>query len=79
MRSLFLFIFITFFILVSISITEIYLKYLGLGDPVRYDSNLIYGYAPKINQKNELIFLEQVPRQGGMRGAPGRSNLTTPR
>ena len=55
MRSLFLFIFITFFILVSISLTEIYLKYLGLGDPVRYDSNLIYGYAPKINQKKSRL------------------------
>ena len=55
MRSLFLFIFITFFILVSISLTEIYLKYLGLGDPVRYDSNYIYGYAPKENQKKERL------------------------
>ena len=55
MRSLFLFIFITFFTLVSISLTEIYLKSLGLGDPVRYDSNYIYGYAPKENQKKERL------------------------
>tara|TARA_E500000178_G_C16986431_1_gene738481 strand:+ start:440 stop:1330 length:891 start_codon:yes stop_codon:yes gene_type:complete len=51
MRSLF--IFISFFIVVSICLTEIYLRYLGLGDPVRYDSNYIYGYAPKENQKKE--------------------------
>ena len=55
MRSLFIFIFISFFILVSISLTEIYLRYLGLGDPVRYDSNYIYGYAPKENQKKERL------------------------
>jgi glycosidase len=55
MRSLFIFIFISFFIVVSICLTEIYLRYLGLGDPVRYDSNYIYGYAPKENQKKERL------------------------
>ncbi len=49
----FLFIFISFFIIVSIYLTELYLKYVGLGDPVRYDSNYIYGYAPKENQRKE--------------------------
>ena len=49
----FIFIFISFFLLVSITLTELYLKYIGLGDPVRYDSNYIYGYAPKENQKKE--------------------------
>ena len=34
-------------------ITEIYLKNLGLGDPVRYDSNILYGYAPKTEQKKK--------------------------
>ena len=45
---------ITFFIFIFLSIvtiiTELYLSKLGLGDPVRYDSNFIYGYAPKENQ-----------------------------
>ena len=49
----FLFIFISFFFIVSIYLTELYLKYVGLGDPVRYDSNYIYGYAPKENQRKE--------------------------
>ena len=39
----------------SILLTETYLRYIGLGDPVRYDSNLIYGYAPKENQKKERL------------------------
>ena len=45
---------ITFFIFIFLFtvtiITELYLSKLGLGDPVRYDSNFIYGYAPKENQ-----------------------------
>lgn len=36
-------------------LTEIYLKKTGLGDPVRYDSNILYGYSPKINQKKKRI------------------------
>ena len=35
--------------------TEMYLRYVGLGDPIRYDSDYIYGYAPKINQKKQRI------------------------
>ena len=35
-------------------LTEIYLKYIGLGDPIIYDSNFVYGYAPRANQKNRL-------------------------
>ncbi len=38
------------FIAITTLSTEIYLNYVGLGDPVRYDSNYMYGYAPKINQ-----------------------------
>ena len=49
----FLFIFISVILFISISLTEFYLRYIGLGDPVRYDSNYIYGYAPKENQKKE--------------------------
>lgn len=36
-------------------ITELYLKKLGLGDPVRYDSNIFYGYSPKENQKKSRL------------------------
>ena len=32
-------------------LTEIYLKYVGLGDPIIYDVNYVYGYAPRENQK----------------------------
>ncbi len=49
------FLFISAFLIVSISLTEFYLRYIGLGDPVRYDSNYIYGYAPKENQKKERL------------------------
>ena len=38
-------------ILFVTTITELYLKNLGLGDPIRYDSNIFYGYSPKANQK----------------------------
>lgn len=38
-------------ILLVTAISEFYLRNLGLGDPVRYDSNILYGYSPKINQK----------------------------
>ena len=41
---------ISLIILTPIISTEIYLKYIGLGDPIRYDSNYAYGYSPKINQ-----------------------------
>ena len=50
---------ISFFILILITIitifTELYLANLGLGDPIRYDSNYIYGYAPKENQSKSRI------------------------
>lgn len=32
-------------------LSEIYLKYVGLGDPIIYDVNYVYGYAPRENQK----------------------------
>ena len=34
---------------------ELYLSKVGLGDPIRYDSNYIYGYAPKENQSKSRI------------------------
>jgi lysophospholipase L1-like esterase len=48
---------IYFSILISVStlLTETYLRYIGLGDPIRYDSNYIYGYAPKKNQKKKRL------------------------
>tara|TARA_A100001011_G_scaffold212071_1_gene220277 strand:- start:1582 stop:2493 length:912 start_codon:yes stop_codon:yes gene_type:complete len=45
-----LFILLPIILLVTI-ISEFYLRNLGLGDPIRYDSNILYGYSPKINQK----------------------------
>lgn len=54
MRFYFSIIFIISLILI-IFITELYLKSIGLGDPVRYDTNYIYGYAPKINQKKQRL------------------------
>ena len=35
-------------------LTEIYLKYIGLGNPITYDKNDVYGYSPKPNQKKRL-------------------------
>ncbi len=37
------------------SLTELYLKNKGLGDPVRYDASILYGYSPKPNQKKKRI------------------------
>ena len=37
------------------TIVEIYLRYIGLGDPIVYDSNYVYGYAPKSNQEKKRI------------------------
>ena len=48
-----LFIFTLPLIFLITIITEFYLKNSGLGDPVRYDSNIFYGYSPKENQKRE--------------------------
>ena len=42
-------------IILTITATEIYLKKVGLGDPVRYDSNYVYGYSLKENQKKIRI------------------------
>ena len=42
-------------ILIPLFITEISLRYIGLGDPIRYDSNYIYGYSPKINQNKQRL------------------------
>ena len=44
----------TITIIIFTSLTEVYLKNKGLGDPVRYDSSILYGYSPKPNQKKDL-------------------------
>ena len=41
-----------FIILITISVNY-YFEFIGLGDPIRYDKDLIYGFAPKENQKKE--------------------------
>jgi len=46
---------ISLFTILIIGLTELYLSHMGLGDPIRYDSDYIYGYAPKENQKKERI------------------------
>ena len=40
-------------IILPIYFTEIYLRTIGLGDPITYDSNYVYGYAPKENQSKK--------------------------
>ena len=51
MRYFFLFFFI--FSIIATAFTELYLQHIGLGNPIRYDSNYIYGFAPKENQKKQ--------------------------
>ena len=45
--TVFLFVFIIF-IIISVNY---YFEFIGLGDPVRYDKDVVYGIAPKENQK----------------------------
>ena len=53
MKYLYLYIFSI--IIIFTSLTELYLKHIGLGDPVRYDSNYTFGFVPKENQKKKKI------------------------
>jgi len=46
---------VTIFIFSLTFLTELYLKKIGLGDPVRYDSSNLYGYSPKPNQKKNRL------------------------
>lgn len=50
-KYIYLFVSVFCFLFIVTSISELYLRYIGLGDPVVYDSNFVYGYAPKANQK----------------------------
>ena len=53
MRYFFLFFFI--FSIIATIFTELYLQHIGLGNPIRYDSNYVYGFAPKENQKKKIF------------------------
>ena len=46
---------VTIFVFFLTFLTELYLKKIGLGDPVRYDSSNLYGYSPKPNQKKSRL------------------------
>ena len=53
------------FFVISLIFTEFYLRKKGLGDPVRYDSNYIYGFSPKENQikkrlKSSIVTINDV-------------------
>ena len=54
MKKYFLYFFtILLIIFIPACIAEIYLRIIGLGNPVAYDSNYVYGYAPKENQSKK--------------------------
>ena len=53
MKKLIIFISI-FVILLTISVNY-YFEYIGLGDPIRYDKDFVYGYAPKADQKKKRL------------------------
>lgn len=62
------FFFLTLFSFIALFVTELYLKKIGLGDPVRYDSNVLYGYAPKNNQsKNRFSNSKVTINESGLR------------
>ena len=54
-KKIYYFISVFLIILIPTILTEIYLKYVGLGDPIIYDSNFVYGYAPRANQKKDRL------------------------
>ena len=50
------FFFLAFILFIALFLTELYLKKIGLGDPVRYDSNILYGYsAARISNDIDLL------------------------
>tara|TARA_B100001250_G_C19788258_1_gene785192 strand:- start:78 stop:977 length:900 start_codon:yes stop_codon:yes gene_type:complete len=62
------FFFLALFLFIALFLSELYLKKIGLGDPVRYDSNILYGYAPKINQsKNRFKNSKVTINESGLR------------
>ena len=54
-KKIFYLISIILIIFIPTLLTEIYLKYIGLGNPITYDKNDVYGYSPKPNQKKERL------------------------
>ena len=52
-KKIFYLISIILIIFIPTLLTEIYLKYIGLGNPITYDKNDVYGYSPKPNQKKK--------------------------
>jgi len=50
-KKIFYLVSIILIILIPTLLTEIYLKNIGLGNPITYDKNDVYGYSPKPNQK----------------------------
>ena len=50
-KKIFIFLTIILIIFIPTVLTEIYLRFVGLGNPVTYDDNFVYGYSPKPNQK----------------------------
>lgn len=52
-KKFFLIITIFLILFIPLVISEIYLRFIGLGNPVTYNDNYVYGYAPKANQKKQ--------------------------
>ena len=52
-KILFYIVTVIFILLIPIIGSEIYLRYIGLGKPITYDDNYVFGYAPKPNQKTD--------------------------
>lgn len=46
-------VFISVFIIFITLSVNYYFKFIGLGDPIRYDKDYVYGFAPKVNQKKK--------------------------
>ena len=42
-------------LLTPIAALEFYLRFIGLGDPIIYDADSVYGYAPRANQKKQRL------------------------
>ena len=53
--KLFTLFFLIIFFIISLFIGEFWLKRTGLGSPISYDSDLMYGYAPKENQRKKRL------------------------
>lgn len=50
-----IFVFISAFIIFITLSTNYYFEFIGLGDPIRYDKDFVYGFAPKANQKKKRL------------------------